>query len=634
MSSFREGSPLYLVAPLVTPNGVEARDVSFDPIPPAVVSTNVQDAIEELAATTFSPMQPTILGLAYGRQSIGDAYSGYGYDSLASAGVGSLSVFNRNLGNDPQLAPLSFTCIVQNNSQDDLDTDLRAATLMINDSRIKAAKMLDCTGIISRIEANTVDLRGACVVGDMRNMNVAQAVSTIILKSTYDNPEEITLNTDTVGCVYIGNQRTALTINDGEFVAGEYDRFYLRFLNSGSTLYTVFYDPATGELTWNTTSTTVPSKRSLTEGISYGYSNSPARTEICGQGTLDQHEAAAPATMTNVTSVGFQNLAGLNAAIPVSDSMIIGSSLVGNSLGSFRQTFIASNQANLTNITSASSGNIMILPRANAISTGGVTAMINLIALSTSTLTFPTGANARNKGIVISNGPVAMGNWGNLVMCSSTGGVSFQQLNNSTTGGNSLFVAGINTFNYDLPAVRTGCVIFQNNDNNIFYPTKDNQFVCNATSYRLGFGLVGGFTPISTSVLTYQHLMYNYNINEMVPLRYTGNQAIPAECFGARHWTATEPVIEITPGVLSTATFNVPAVAVISDVTLLSSHIQLTVQVRAPTNATNTKFYTAQVQNINTVARTITANVYETDTTTNLSKNATGTLVVSCQMSV
>lgn len=610
---------------------VVAADVEYDPAASGLLATDVQAAIDELAATTFSPMEPTSLGLAYGKQDPGTAYSGYGYDS-APTGAFSLSVFNRNVDNDPQLAPLSFSCIVQNNSHDDASTDLRAATLVINDSRIGGAKMLDCTGVISRLEANTIDLSGACVVGDMRRMNTSQAVSAVILKSTFDSPEEITFNTNKFGCVYIGNQRAPLTIEDGHFVSGEFQRFFLRYLNSGSTPWSVFYDTGTGELTWGTAPVAVASKRSLTEGTSFGYANSAAKTEICGQGTLDQHESAGSAVLFNVSSVGHQNLAGLNVSIPVTDSMIIGSSLTGNTLASFRRTFIASNQATLTNITSAAS-NVIILPRANALNTGSVTNLSNLVAISSSTLALPTGSNANPRGVVISNGPVTMGNWGNLVMNTSVGSVSFQQLNNSTTGGNSVFVASTGSLNYDLPAVRSGCVIFQNNDVDVFYPTRDNQFVCNATSYRLGLSLVAGDTP-STLITSYYHLMFNDTAREMVKVRYQPGSTVAAERFGARHWTQTAPVVEVIPGVLSTATFNVPSATVIPDINLTISCIQLTVKVGAPTNAVNTIFYTAQVQNIDTVARTITANVYETSTVTNTSKNASGNLTVSCHMAV
>ena len=634
MNFTTQGSPvLYLVPPTSTANAIEARDVSFDPAPSGLSSTNVQDVIDELAATTFSPMQPTTLGLAYGRQDIGDAYSGYGYESLASGGVASLSVFNRNVDNDPQLAPLSYTCIVQNNSYDDTDTDLRAATVMINDSRIKAAKMLDCTGVISRLEANTIDLSGACVVGDMRNMNTSQAVSSIILKSTYDNPEAVAFNTNTLGCVYIGNQRAPLTIDDGHFVTGEYQRFFMRYLNNGSTPWAVYYDTATGELTWNATSPTAL-KRSLTAGISYGYGSSATHSEICGEGTLDLHETVGPALLSDVSALGHQNLAGLNPAVALTNTMILGSRLVANALtSSIASTFIATNQANLTTTTGMSS-NVIIMPRPNAINTGGVAALSGLIAISTSTLTLPSGAGtARSNGVVISRSPVQMGLQANLIINSSSSSITLPQLNNNTDGGNMIFMAGTSNTNYDLPAPRTGCIIFTSNTGPNLYPVRDKMFVCTATSYRLNID--GSFAITPANVITaYKPLIFDSQSKEMSYAPYNYGVGDPAGSFGSRKMVRRSPVVEITPGVLSTASFTLPSSVLMNDADFDLAAYQLTVKVMAPTNATDTKFYTTQVQSINTVTRILTANVYETDIVTNTSKNATGNLEVALLMSI
>ena len=612
---------------------VVAGDVEYDPTASGLLATNVQDAIDELSATTLSPMEPTSLGLAYGKQDSGAAFSAYGYDS-APSGAFSLSVFNRNVDNDPQLAPLSFSCIVQNNSHDDADTDLRAATVMINDSRIAAAKMLDCTGVISRLEANTIDLSGACVVGDMRRMNTSQAVSSVILKSTFDNPEEITFNTNTLGCVYIGNQRAPLTIGDGHFVSGEYQRFFLRYLNSGSTPWSVYYDTATGELTWNTAPGAVASKRPLTEGKSFGYANTSCKSEICGLGTLDQHEAAAPAALNNVTSIGHQNLAGLNVAIPVTDTMIIGSSLTANSLSSsLRQTFIATNQATLTTTTGGTS-NVIIAPRANAINTGTVAALSSLVAITTNTLTLPSGAGtARSKGLVFSNGPVTMGQWGNIVMCSSGASVSFPQQNSNTLGGNMVFLAGPIGTNYDVPTVRTGCIMFHNDDTALpMYPTRDNQFVCSATSLRIN--LAGGVAfALTNALVNYKPLIFDASSREVNYVPYNNGVGDPAGSFGSRKMVRRSPVVEITPGVLSTASFDLPQSPLMNASEFALAAFQLTVRVLAPTNAVNTKSYNAQVQDINTATRVLTANVYETDTATSLIKNATGNLEVALIMS-
>lgn len=612
---------------------IDAANVEYDPATSGLLATNVQDAIDELSTTTFALMQPTDAGLAYGVQDAGSNYSGYGLNCAPPPSLASLSVFNRDLDNNPQLAPLAFTCIVQNNSHDDENTDLRAATLMINDSRINSAKLLDTTGVFSRLEANSVDLTGSCVVGDMRRMNTARALASIILKSTYEDPQEIVFDTDMFGCVYIGNQRAPLTINDGDVLLGEYQHFYLRFLNSGSTLYSVYYDPSTGELTWNATPgpPAVALKTALAAGTSFGFYDTSQQVEICGQGSFANHQGVSSATFKNVSNVGFQNFPGLVGTSTVTNCMFMGAKLTNGPLTSCTNTFMATNELSLPAITQITS-NVIIAPRLLGITPGATQTRIqNLIAITSSTCSLPTGPSPRSWGIVLANGPVTMGHNGNIVMQSSGGAVSFQQSNSNTIGGNIVLVAGPLQVDYNIPAVRTGCVALQAGDNSILYPSADYQFVCNATSYQLNLQTL---VAPATDIRMFSNLVYDQNTRLMNRVAYNPLSATPGDRFGSRHWSQTAPVVEISVGVLSTATFNLPGDLIMDSTYFATACFQLTVRVSSPTNATNTKFYTAQVQDIDTVARTLTANVYETDITTNTSKNATGSLTVSCLMNV
>lgn len=628
-----ECSLLYLAPLPSSANDIEARDVSLDPIPPGMVSTNVQDAIEELNATTFSPMESTVLGLAYGKQDAGNASSNYGLDCFPN-GLASLSVFNKDITGQPQQAPQSFTLIIQNNSIDDGSTDLRSATLLINDSRYQGAILYGAVGVISRFEGTSIDLSGACVMGDMRNMNTSEARAAIILKSTFDDPEIVTFNTNNHGCVYIGNQREPLTVNEGDFVSSLYSRYYLRFLNSGTTLYTVFYDPGTGELTWNTTTPSTPTiKHPLVLGSSYGFTNIVTQSEVCGQGSIALHETAGVGTSFKNTVLGYSIFPGVIDTRPLLNNIFIGTSYDINALISAERNFIAANQLVCPDIQRLRY-NVIIAPTQGAIVPGSTAVNLeNLIAITSSTINLPTGPGGVNtNAIVVSNGPVTMGHRGNMVFNSSTGRVSFQQFNDNSVGGNIVFVASVFAMDYDIPDIRTGCIAFQTNDVNVMYPTADNQLVTNAQSFRMDLATQ---TLPANLITNYPKIIFNQITQEFTKILYnSAPAATPAQRFGAHAWAQTASVVEITPGVLSTASFTIPSSSVLSIDDIDRATITLSVRVRPPTNATDTKFYTAQTQSIDTVTRILTANVYETDTTTNTSKNATGTLTVCCTMHV
>lgn len=370
-----------------------------------------------------------------------------------------------------------------------------------------------------------------------------------------------------------------------------------------------------------------PLKKPLVPGTSYGISDQTTQSETCGFGTFALKATASTAQFLNVSALGHQIFPALVAAFPMTNSMFLGSSYTANALTGGQRNFIATNGFVANQITGLNR-NIIIAPSLGGVVPGPSARVIqDLIAISPSTVSLPTGSGTiRPVGLINSVGAVTMGNQCNMVLNSGTGPVAFQQQNDNSTGFNQVFSS--TNGGYSFTDVRSGCIIHNaNEDDDPIQPTRDDQFVCSAKSYRLN--LQESTTPAQI-ISNYRNLVFDQTSYLLQMVAYSSTSAIPEERFGSRHWAQRATVNEITPGVLSTATFTLPSLSIMTNEDLTNAVFNLTVRVNGPTNQSNTKFYTTQVQNINIVTRVLTANVYETDITTGVHKNATGSLTVGC----
>lgn len=588
------------------PINVSANEVSYDPAVSGLPATDVQAAIDSLAGAVVNPMQREVLGLAYGSQDNGVNHTQLGYQCSSTA-FNTLSLFNRDLDGNPQLAQLVDSLVVQNGSHDDVNTDLKEAQAVINNCLIRSTNLNRVTSIMSRWEVNNKEMQNSVILGQGENVEVISGIGAVILKSTHDAPEILHINTTTFGGVYIGNQLREVTVNEGDVYISEFEHFFLRMLPNGTTPWILYYDTATGELTFGTIpDASIPEKQPLTLGTSYGWSNPTTSSEVCGRACFRFKPTAPLANTRQNTIVGSGILDTLGAGINAYENVLLGANFVPtSSITSIRNNLMTVNDYRPTSLTTVTD-NLIFVPKANSFHTDISTTLASLIALSTGSVTTPFGGTTR--GLIISNGDVINENTGNMIVMSGTGSLTLTSNNSAGVGGNMILMACPYPQEYTYSSAFSNCTIVAHDETLIMEPSADNQFLCDNSSYQLNFQ--DAILPTNT-INNYRHVIWHLDSRLLAPIDYDPSSANPLKHFGSRHWTNSALTVA-TPG-SSTASFTLPNSTLIDDTFLTNfANYQLTCHAKPPFTAANETLYSAFVASVNTVSRVLIASVFQT----------------------
>jgi hypothetical protein len=562
-------SLLYLAPPQSTSpaNVVEAIDVSFDPGPSGVVSTNVQDAIDELASR---PMEVDRLGLCFGKQDIPNNTDAYGH--LSKPGLASLTIYSPSGPGTPQKMNLVNSTVIVNNTSDDAGCTVDETLLIANGALIQGVDLTRCVAIINKVPAMGNDFRGSVLLGCMVDSDLQRAPGGIFVLSDSNSGNIVTFDGKFAG--YIGNGSVPVTVRDHQWYISGYNDFYLQTLSNASAPYVVFYDPSSGRTTYDIPPpASVSQKQSLAIGATYGFvSNVSNSVENVGYRNLQNFQVSNPALINNAVCVGqnlFSNLVTGGGA-SYKSCVTLGTSLSLSPNATLSNSFLVAN--GLSSAAAMGVSNCIVLaPKLNSITVGGAPAnpLENSIAICPQNLTFIADtafSAAKSNTLTISTGNCVMGSR-NLIISRNPTNMDANQTN---INGGHVFLSNLETpyaIGIANPFKRN--ILLLTDDITLPVPVRDDSLVCNSKAFYISLVpaiALDTFTTIEGSQI--RPLLFNTNNKKVVPptrtiggygmgpLTYNYKLTATLALGGIRQATLTVPNELRDPTLLPTITVN------------------------------------------------------------------------------